>query len=143
MSSESDRTAILARITSWDHALYHKDMERLASFYASNCTIFDVGTQTSGAESIAALWQPCLPFFGEHIGIERKNEVLHVAGDMALFTSYNRLTGMQQCDMDAAKAWLRSTVVMQKIDGSWQILHEHISFPFDCEKEKPAYILDK
>jgi uncharacterized protein (TIGR02246 family) len=141
MTNESDQTAIEQVIKNWDDALYHKDIDRLATHYSADCITFDVGDQVEGPEGIKALWEPCLQFFGDHIGIQRKDESVTVSGNLALVTSYNRLTGMAS-DMDAAKSWLRSTVVFRKVDGEWKIHHEHISFPFDCEKEKPAYILD-
>lgn len=141
MNRDNDRAEIEAMIKNWEEALYHKNIDQLITFYTADCTSFDVGTQVSGPQAVKALWDPCLQFFGKHIGIERKQEILLVTQDMALYTSYNRLTGMET-DMDAAKSWLRSTVVFQKVNGSWKIHHEHISFPFDCEKEKPAYIFD-
>ena len=141
MNQENNRVEIEYLIKNWDEALYEKNINKLVTFYTSDCTSFDVGSQVSGPQAILSLWEPCLQFFGDHIGIERKDESLSITQDMALFTSYNRLTGMES-DMNAAKSWLRSTVVLHKINGSWKIHHEHISFPFDCEKEKPAYILD-
>ena len=141
MNQDTDKLQIENLIKNWDEALYEKNIDKLVTFYTSDCTSFDVGSQVSGPQAILSLWEPCLHFFRDHIGIERKEESLRITQDMALFTSYNRLNGMET-DMDAAKSWLRSTVVFHKIEGSWKIYHEHISFPFDCEKEKPAYILD-
>ena len=141
MKDRSNTSQVEEVIKGWDEALYHKDIERLTTFYATESITFDVGDQVTGRKSIQSLWEPCLPFFGEHIGIERKEESLTVTESMALFTSYNRLLGME-ADVDAAKSWLRSTVVFQKIDDEWKITHEHVSFPCDCENEKPAYILD-
>lgn len=141
MTKEANLAAIEQVIKNWDSALYDKDIERLAEYYSEDCTTFDVGAQVKGPEAIKSLWEPCLQFFGDHIGIQRKNESLIVSEELALFTSYNRLTGMAS-DMDAAKSWLRATVVLRKLEGEWKIIHEHISFPFECDKEKPAYILD-
>lgn len=141
MTQDSEKAAIEQLIQNWDDALYQKDIDRLITFYTSDCTSFDVGSQMKGPDSIKALWEACLPYFGEHIGIQRKEESLQVTETMALFTSYNRLTGMPS-DMDAAKSWLRASMVFQKVGNDWKISHEHISFPFDCEKEKPAYIFD-
>lgn len=141
MKDIASRSEVEEVIRGWDEALYHKNIERLSTFYATDCITFDVGNQITGQKSIQSLWEPCLPFFGEHIDIKRKEERLTVTESMALLTSFNRLLGME-ADVDAAKSWMRSTVVFQKIDGEWKITHEHVSFPFDCENEKPAYILD-
>ena len=141
MNKDTDKLQIENLIKNWDEALHEKNIDKLVTFYTHDCTSFDVGSQVSGPQAIQSLWEPCLQFFGDHIGIERKEESLRITQDMALFTSYNRLTGMES-DMDAAKSWLRSTMVFQKVNGFWKIHHEHISFPFDCEKEKPAYIFD-
>ncbi len=141
---EADATALRQLIRDWDDALYQKDIDRLATFYTEDCTIFDVSSQVVGRDAVKPLWEFCLPYFGPHIGVERKDEALCVSGDLALFHSYNRLSGvLDGADLDAARSWLRTTVVFRRIDDTWKIHHEHISYPFDCEKEKPAYILDE
>lgn len=45
--------------------------------------------------------------------------------------------------MDAAKSWMLAVVVLQKLDGTWKIINEHLSLPIECDEVKPAQTFDE
>jgi ketosteroid isomerase-like protein len=48
-----------------------------------------------------------------------------VRGDLAITCGLNHMHG------SGIELWSRGTRVFQKIDGGWQMIHQHVSFPFD------------
>lgn len=141
----SDEQEIHDLFERWRENLRKKDFDALIKDYASDFSCFDVMSNVEGAEAYKALWEACMPYFNEPVP-EYKNYKVDICGDMALIRSLTRMTGMnvppEMENSPMLKSWLRLTIVVQKIDGVWKVLHEHTSYPVDCENEKPAYILD-
>lgn len=48
-----------------------------------------------------------------------------VRGDLAITWGLNRMHG------PGVEMWSRGTRIFQKIDRRWQLIHQHVSFPFD------------
>ncbi len=130
---------IMALLERFDAALNKKDLDALAKCYDDNVRVFDVMAQVSGYGELRSLWEHCFPYFTNPIEIERRDIEMHVNDSLAIVTFYSRVSGVQT-DSPAATSWLRTTMCMKKIDGAWKIVHDHISFPVNCETEKPAYI---
>jgi ketosteroid isomerase-like protein len=38
---------------------------------------------------------------------------------------------VQEPGGEPVETWSRGTRVFQKLDGRWQMIHQHVSFPFD------------
>ena len=129
----------------WTKALAAKDLDEMHKNYAAGYRIFDVKETADGAEGVRALWEGCFPYF-DTPRMEYKNLTVHATDDMAFIHFYSRMSGMKDVppDSDMAKSWLRGTVCYRKDEnGRWKVLHEHISFPVDCETERVAPILDE
>jgi ketosteroid isomerase-like protein len=45
-------------------------------------------------------------------------------------------------DHPAMQMWMRVTAVCQENQGNWQILHEHISVPFDPATSQAVFTLN-
>ncbi len=126
----------------YEAALRDKDLEALSACYADDAVIYDIGAQMNGFDALRALWEQCFPYFGQTIGTERKETAIHVSGDLAVVHGYTRLTGMDS-DEPMARSWIRSTTCCRRVDGRWRVLHEHASFPVNCEEGKVQFILDE
>ncbi len=130
-------------IEQWDAALWDKDFNRLIQDYADDFVIYDVMEHAIGPEGYKKLWENCADYFGDHIGVERKDIIIHATENMATASFLTRINGMkEEPEGDMAKSWLRGTVCYQKIDSVWKVIHEHTSFPTDCMNERPKYIMD-
>ena len=71
-------------IEQWEAALSRKDAEAIVRGYAQDVVVYDVGTQLTGPAALKTLWEQCFPYFGQSIGFERKDTVVHLSGDLAV-----------------------------------------------------------
>lgn len=131
---------IIALTRQWDRALENGDVAALTRDYDPGVEVFDVGTQVVGPESYRALWQACLPRFGDAPQISRRKVRLHADEHLAVLHGYTKICGSRTTDPDR-QPWCRTTVCFHKIDGRWSVVHEHVSMPVDCEQGRPAYLV--
>ena len=141
MNETQARAEILEAIGRWSAALGRKDLDALASEVGDHIELFDVGSQRSGRDEYLQIWADCFPFFGDTIGVERREMKIHVSGELAVAHCFTPLTGMQG-EGDLTRSWMRATICYRKSGGHWQSVHEHVSLPVDCVAERPLYLLD-
>ena len=123
----SDDAGLVAWLQSYDRAFLSKDLQRLASFYHPDVTIFEGGGVNKG-------W---VDYRDHHIGPEMKgfedlrfehlNVALHVleGGASAYVTSeYALKARVAGKDVDTGGL---ETLVMVRIGGAWKIRHSHTS----------------
>ncbi|AVT31180.1 DUF4440 domain-containing protein [Plantactinospora sp. BC1] len=53
-----------------------------------------------------------------------------VRDDIAVTWGLNRMR-VQEPGSEPVETWSRGTRVFRKVDGRWQMIHQHVSFPFD------------
>jgi len=70
--------------------------DRIMSFYASDAVVFNVKPpfQTRGAKDWRREWETALAHFPASFGIETRDLMIAVSGDLALAHSIWRFTGM-------------------------------------------------
>nr|WP_296072964.1 nuclear transport factor 2 family protein [uncultured Actinoplanes sp.] len=51
-------------------------------------------------------------------------------GDVAFATSLDSMTAVPKGSTEEFTLWYRSTVGLRRVDGRWQVVHEHQSVPF-------------
>jgi ketosteroid isomerase-like protein len=56
-------------------------------------------------------------------------------GDVAFIHALERLSGTLK-NGQKSEVWVRATSGLQKIDGKWLIVHDHVSVPTDFETGK-------
>lgn len=134
----ADIQAVFDRV---DAALLARDLDKLATAYAEDVQFFDVMAQGESFQTLRETWEMCFPHIPIDIVTERRNLTAFVGSDVAVITYFSRLKGLGDA-IPAAAAWLRSTSTLQKINGDWKIVHDHVSYPTDCEQEKPVYLGD-
>jgi ketosteroid isomerase-like protein len=133
-NNEQSVKEIKAAIDAWGEALYKKDLEAMHKDHASQYCLYDVQQTVYSAEGSKKLWQGCFPFFDKP-KVEYKDMVIHASEDMAIVHFRSRITGtVEPLPEDMDNSWLRGTVGYRKVGGQWKCVHEHISFPVDCEK---------
>lgn len=139
MATDSITDEIQAVLDGWAEALFAKDLEALARFYTDDVRVFDLAESCSSYAVLRSLWEKCFPFFTQPIGVNRRKVQAMVGTDIAVITCYTQVTGTE-VEHPAVNAWMRTTVCLRKVDDGWKIFHDHISFPADCENEKPVYL---
>ncbi|MBD3883682.1 nuclear transport factor 2 family protein [Phormidium tenue FACHB-886] len=71
--------------------------------------------------------------------METRDLTIAVNGNLATARWLFRFTGK---GYPAMQMWMHITAVCQKNQGNWQILHEHISVPFDPETSEAVFTLN-
>ena len=129
------RDIIEARVRAVDA----KDLETLMANHAPNVLSFDVinDLQVRGADAVRARAQSWFSAYPGKIGYEVRDLKITAGTDVAFCTYLYHVTGTQQ-DGGNVSMWVRATVCLQKIGGSWRIVHEHQSVPFNGETGQAA-----
>lgn len=138
----SDEAQIRQFIADQQRAICTKDVDHIMSHYANDAILFDAKPpfQTKGKEAIHQLWKDCLPCFPSPSEMETRDLTLAVHDGLATAHWLFRFKG--EPDHPATQLWMRATAVCQKNQDTWQILHEHISVPFDPETAQAVLTLN-
>ncbi len=129
-------------IAAQQRAICTKDVDRIMSGYATEIVIFDVKPpfQTKGREAVRQLWEDCWPYFPDSFEMETRDLTITVNDSLAVAHWLFHFKGEQ--DHPAMQMWMRATAVCQKNQSNWQILHEHISVPFDPTTVQAVFTLN-
>ncbi|UBF28928.1 nuclear transport factor 2 family protein [Kovacikia minuta CCNUW1] len=141
-TSTTHEAEIRQLVADQQHAICTKDVDQILSRYATAIVIFDVKPpfQTQGKEAVRQLWEDCLPYFPDSFEMETRDLTITANDEIATAHWLFRLKGEQE--HPAMQMWMRATAVCQKHQGNWQILHEHISVPFDPSNAQAVFTLN-
>jgi ketosteroid isomerase-like protein len=64
-----------------------------------------------------------------------------IRGDIAVTWGLNRMR-FEPAGNPASESWSRGTRIFQKLDGRWQMIHQHVSYPMDPESGKASTDLE-
>lgn len=119
-------------VSDWSRAVEAKDAEKIVANYGPDTVLFDAipPGRTVGARDIGRIWAECLPYFPEKFRSEHKDLTIHVDGDLAIVHGLHHFVP-EPADHPAGSTWMRITVVFRRVAGSWRVIHEHVSIPFD------------
>lgn len=134
-AQEQIRDLIEARVRAVDA----KDIETLMANHAPDVLSFDVvnDLQVHGADAVRARALSWFASYPGRIGYEVRDLRITAGTEVAFCTYLYHVTGTLQ-DGGAVSMWVRATVCLQKIGGSWRIVHEHQSVPFNGETGQAA-----
>jgi uncharacterized protein (TIGR02246 family) len=128
-----DEAQIRQLMAQQETAMRDRDAERLVSRYAPDAVLFDlapplrhIGPELHDANGVRS-W---LAGFDGPIGLEIRDLTVTVGEDVAFCHSLNRLSATPHGAPESFELWFRATVCLRKLDGTWQITHEHKSTPF-------------
>ncbi|HLW61522.1 MAG TPA: nuclear transport factor 2 family protein [bacterium] len=124
-------------------AIRAKDLDRLMSHYAADVVVFNLRPpfQIQGAEAWGRVWEAGLAHFPDAFQTEMRDLSVTASGDLALAHWLWRFTEMDK-DHPAVRTWMRNTAGCRRTRGGWQIVHEHISVPFNPETGRAAFTRD-
>lgn len=129
-------------ISDQQRAICSKNVDQIMSHYANDIVVFDVKPpfQTQGKVAWRQVWEECLPYFPDTFEMETRDLNISVSEDLAVAHWLFRFTGEE--NHPAMQTWMRVTAVVKKNQGEWQILHEHLSVPFNPETSQAAFTLN-
>ena len=127
----SDEAQIRALIDTWAEAIRAKDVDAVMSHFAADIVTFDLAPplQCAGADALRQSLAAWFPTFRGPVGYEVRDLTITTDGDVAFCRSLNRISGTRT-DGEKTDVWVRATVGLRRIDGRWQVTHEHSSVPF-------------
>lgn len=133
---------VLAQIRLWDQAVIAHDTDILMQQCAQNVSLFDVSTQINGVKEYRAEWEKFTPYFMDGMQISRRDMKLYASESLAVLHCHSKvehsaLKGQLQMP------WCRTTLCLQKIQGQWRVVHQHISMPVDMMTGKAIVLKDK
>lgn len=139
----SNEAQIRQLIAAQQRAICTKNLEQIMSHYASEVIVFDVKLpfQTKGKKPFRQVWKTSLPCMPASSGTETWDLSINVSGGLGLAHWISRFTGIDP-DHPAAQMWLRVTAGYQRYEDGWQIVHEHVSVPFDPETAQAVFTLE-
>jgi ketosteroid isomerase-like protein len=142
-TTTQDEVQIRQLIADQQSAIGAKNIDRILAPYLTEVVVFDAipPFQTKGVDALRHTWEECFPCFPDSFEIETRDLNIAVSGDLACAYWLFRFTGMEQ-DHPAMQTWMRITSICQRNRGKWQIIHEHISVPFDPETSKATFTLN-
>jgi uncharacterized protein (TIGR02246 family) len=130
-SRARDEAQIRELMDSWAAAVCAKDVDAVMSHFAPDIVTFDLAPplQCAGADALRRSLEAWFPTFRGPVGYEIHDLSITADGDVAFCRSLNRISGTRT-DGEQTDVWVRATVGLRRIDGRWQVTHEHSSVPF-------------
>ena len=129
---EAGEAAIRQQIDKIVEGIQAKDLEGLEKIYAEDVVSFDVEPplQHVGVAAKMKNWAKAFTFF-QDVTYEVRDLTVTVGDDVAFGHCFGRLSGTLMNGTATSGMWVRGTFCFQKIDGSWLIMHDQASVPFD------------
>jgi uncharacterized protein (TIGR02246 family) len=126
---------IRQRIAAWANSVAARDLDAVLSFYAPDIVSFDLDPplQYAGADRKRQAWQEFFAVHSRPIGYEVQELRLAIQGGVAFAHSLNHVRGTLASGQ-TSELWVRWTACLRKIDGLWQVVHDHVSVPADLKQ---------
>jgi len=137
----NDEAQIRNLLEDWRAAICARDLDRLIQHYAPDMFFFDAVPpyQHRGAAAYRRTWEVMFQQLPPRIGVEFHDVEISVGGDLAVMHCLTRI--INEDTKEAATAgWVRVTVCHERQQGTWRVIHEHVSVPFDPATERAAFI---
>ena len=137
----SDEIQIRQLLDEWRSALCARDLDRLMTHYSAEVVFFDAVPpyQHRGAAAYRATWEAMFGFLPPKIASEVSEVEIQTSGDLATMHCLQRITNAETGEA-ATCGWVRVSVIYQRQEGAWKVIHEHVSVPFDPMTSQAAFI---
>jgi len=123
---------IRQRVENWAKALRAKDIDGLMSLYAPDIVSFDLDPplRYGGTDNKRSAWQEFFALHTGPIGYEIGDLNVTTQGELAFAHSLNHVSGALASG-HFSNMWVRWTACFRRIDGTWLVVHDHVSVPAD------------
>ena len=138
----NDEAEIKRAIEGYVEALRARDIDGVMSIYAPELVAFDLvpPLQYVGADVYRNHWLEGWSMLQGAMGYEVADLDITVGDDVAFTRSLNRSSATLTTGQKA-EFWLRWTTCWRKINGTWLIVHMHVSVPFDVATGRAVFDL--
>lgn len=126
-----DRDAILRLLRDQDEATARGDAAGVVGPMAADVVSYDLPppleNRGAGPEAVEGLNQ-WFATWEDGVTVRFRNPAVLVDGDLAVAFGLSRMQGTKAGE-GPLDNWFRRTVVLQRREGRWRIVHDHSSFP--------------
>ena len=129
--NEAAAREIRELIERWAGSVREKNLDDVVAHHARDMVMFDVPPPVvvRGLDAYRDTWQPFFDWQRENQGsLEIVTLDVTAGDDVAFATAVLRCGTKEELKADSTPR-LRLTVGLLKVEGRWQIAHEHHSFP--------------
>lgn len=132
MSSNSNETAVRARLDQWLDASRAMDLDAIRACYAPDVVSYECHSafQFRGFDAYSKQLEMCFSHMAAPTIIE-VHELSIITDENIAFCHMTMHCGATSTNGSEHWCWLRSTVCMRKVGDEWLIAHDHCSAPFD------------
>jgi uncharacterized protein (TIGR02246 family) len=134
-NDETDLAAVRALVNERVHAMRTGDAETICRAYAPEAVVFSLApplVQPADGSRDPAQLTAWFAEKGGSVWSEVRDVQITVDGDLALCTALESMGAPPDAEQQFT-LWFRSTLGLRRIDGRWQIVHEHTSTPFHMD----------
>jgi uncharacterized protein (TIGR02246 family) len=138
-SNVTNEAQIRALIEAQVTAVHAKDIDGLMTDHAPDLLSFNVvdPLRYIGLDAVKQRAEAWFSSFQGSIGYEMRDLSVTAGDDVAFCHYLYRVSGTQTGGANV-DMWVRATVCCRKIDGTWSVVHEHTSVPFDPDSGKAS-----
>ena len=140
-SANNNESEIKALYDNWAKAFEARDIDGIMSVYAPGDAViaYDIVAplQYKGKDAYRKDYLDFLSQYDGPIHVEYRDMRILSSGDLGIIHAIERMTGKLKSGQPS-DLWLRATSAVQKINGKWLIVHDHISVPIDFETGRAA-----
>lgn len=127
----NDEQQIRDIFAGWFEATARKDIDGVMTHIAADVVSYehDAPLEYRGLDAVRAVCQRGFDASPGAITWTVPDMTIVVRGDLAVQSGLNRMTSTG--DDGQTELWSRGTRVFHKRDGRWEMVHQHVSFPYD------------
>ncbi|MEV5541269.1 SgcJ/EcaC family oxidoreductase [Saccharopolyspora shandongensis] len=121
---------------SWFDATARKDLDRLMAHIAADIVSYehDAPLQYVGVDAVREVCRRGLDWTGGAVGWDVPEMTVLIRDDLAVVWGLNRMHAVVP-DGTSDESWSRGTRVFRKRDDRWEMVHQHVSFPYAPETD--------
>jgi ketosteroid isomerase-like protein len=121
-------------LDTWADATRAKDIEGIIAACAQGLVTFDCHGPLHfvGAGAYRKHLEACFPYMQGPMTLEIRDLDITAEGDVG-FGHYFARCGGTGLDGTEHSSWFRGTTCFRRTNGTWKIVHEHLSAPFNAE----------
>jgi len=123
----------------WAKAFQSHDLDGIMAVYAPGDSVvaYDIGAplQYRGKVAYRKDYEEFLAQYDGPIEVEYRDMRILSDGNVGFIHALERLSGKLK-DGQKSDIWVRATSGLQKINGRWFIVHDHVSVPMDFQTGK-------
>jgi ketosteroid isomerase-like protein len=138
-SAAPDEVQIRKMIDDLAQAIRVKSVDGRVTNYAPEIVLFALAgpLQNVGADAARTRVAEFLGALQGPVEYDVRDVSVTAGEDVAFCHTLNHVSAIAP-DGQPLRMWWRATICCRKIEGSWKIVHEHLSVPFDVQTGKAS-----